>query len=439
MKARLVPVFFQSGRDEDFDTQVENLASLLENEADILEPVPLGKTLPQADAVVFPQLLGDAYRQLEEIRRIDLPLLVITSEFGTLSMWDWEIIAFLRSEGIETVTPYNVEQTRKLCTILTVKRQLSGSRFLVFQDNPGKGFQAEIFKRFYWWEDRCIELMKEKFGLTIEKRSFQALAESAASIPESETKKVLDHWAIPTTDLSQKALHSAVKLYSAVKREIDNDDTIAGVGINCLNESRFSDTTPCLLWHMLYEEQGLIWGCEADIMSMLTTYLVNKCLDAPVMMTNIYPFLMGMAALKHERISNFPEIVEEPHNHVLLAHCGYFGVVPGSFATEWTLRPPVLEIVDENAHAIDARFPTGEMTMIKLDPTLSKLMVLEGELKGYVQYPGSDCRNGAIVKINDGHRLVNSAYSHHQIIAAGHRLQEIELISKIMNLEIETF
>ena len=54
----------------------------------------------------------------------------------------------------------------------------------MFQDNPGEGMQAEIFKRFYWWEDECIQRMKDKFGLTIEKNSFEKLAADAKAIPD---------------------------------------------------------------------------------------------------------------------------------------------------------------------------------------------------------------------------------------------------------------
>ena len=31
-------------------------------------------------------------------------------------MWDREIIAYLRSEGVETLAPYNLAQTRKALT-----------------------------------------------------------------------------------------------------------------------------------------------------------------------------------------------------------------------------------------------------------------------------------------------------------------------------------
>jgi hypothetical protein len=112
-------------------------------------------------------------------------------------------------------------------------------------------------------------------------------------------------------------------------------------------------------------------------MTLLTKYLIHRSLAVPIMMSNIYPFIMGMAALKHERIEAFPE-VDRPENHALIAHCGYLGVLPESFSIEWQLRPKALAIVDDNATAIDARLPTGDLTMAKLDPTMSKLLVVEG-------------------------------------------------------------
>ena len=180
---------------------------------------------------------------------------------------------------------------------------------------------------------------------------------------------------------------------------------------------------------MLYEERGLIWGCEGDTLSMLTKYILHKSLDTPIMMTNLYPFLLGQAALKHERIPDFPE-VDEPENHILVAHCGYLGVLPKSFSTQWTLRPKVLAIVDENATAIDARLPTGPVTLAKLDPTLEKMTVSEGSLTGYVQYSSSDCLNGGIIKVADGHRLMNTLSSHHYLLMTGHNLIDITLVGE---------
>ena len=60
MRARLVPVYFKEGRDSDFDVQLERLHTMLAEEVDSLPEVGLGDPLPEAEAVVFPQLLGEA-------------------------------------------------------------------------------------------------------------------------------------------------------------------------------------------------------------------------------------------------------------------------------------------------------------------------------------------------------------------------------------------
>ncbi len=440
MKAKLVPVYFPKSKNEDFDAQLENLKKLLTEHAEFLPPAALGQKLAsdtsRADAVVFPQLVGDAYRQVSDIKKIKIPLLALTSEFGTVNMWDWEIVSFLKSQGCRTFSPYTLDLTKKICRTLALKRDMKKTKFLLFQDHPGEGMQGDIFKRFYWWEDRCADLIGKKFGITLKKKSFKKLGETARNIPDKEAREALKGWDIPTEGVSEKMLLSAVKIYLAVKAEVERDERIKGAGMNCLNESFFSDTTPCLAWNMLYEEKGLIWACEGDTMVLTTKYIIHKSLEVPIMMSNIYPFLMGMAALKHERIDKFPK-VKEPENHLLVVHCGYLGVVPQSFATEWTLRPKVLAIVNDNATMIDAKFPEGDITLAKLHPSMKKLMVVEGVLEEYAQYPGSDCRNGAVVRIKDGHGVMDKFYSHHYLLMGGHRKVELKYMAEILDLELE--
>lgn len=439
MKAHLIPLYFESAQDSDFVRQLQLLRELLAEDALLLEPAALGENLSTADAVIFPQMLGNAYRRLEDIRAIRLPILVVTSEFGTMSMWDWEINAFLAAEGVNVVAPYNLEQTRSVCRALALRRELSRSRFLVFQDNPGEGFQPEIFKRFYWWENACTQNIFDRFGIEILRRSFKELAQAAQEIPDHQAQIVWENWKdrLHLGKISQRALFSAIKIYLAVSRALDEDPQIQAVGINCLNESHFSDTTPCLAWNMLFEERELIWGCEADTLSMLTKLLLYRTFKTPVMMTNLYPFLMGQAALKHEHIPNFPEMPDHPENYILTAHCGYLGVTPQSFATDWKLQPKVLAIVDDNATAIDARLPTGSITMVKLDSSLKKISVVPGELTGYAQFPNSHCLNGAVIRVNDGHQLMSRLLSHHYILATGDLLPGIRQVASIFDLSVE--
>ncbi len=440
MLAQVVPLYFREGRDQDFDKQLDLLKELLADDIEFLPEVALGDPIPDADAVLFPQILGEAYRQLDDFKAIDIPILIITTEFGTMAMWDWEIIQYLRLEGVDVIAPYNMAQTKNLARALAVKKDLASSKFVVYQDNPGEGFQPEIFKRFYWWEDECTQRMQDKYGVTLEKRSFKKMGAEAKEIPDKEAVDTWKKWKsrIPLGNVNEKQRNSALKVYLELKKALDEDSAIKAMGINCLNESQYSDTTPCLAWNMLYEEQQLIWACEADTVVMLTKYLLNKSLDCPIMMTNMYPFLMGDAALKHERIPYFPDVEGNPDNYILAAHCGYFGVVPQSFATEWKLESKVLAIVNDNATAIDARLPEGPITLAKLQPDLETISVIEGEIEKYTQYHDSDCLNGAIIRVSDGHKLVSSLTSHHYLILTGHRLAEIRQIAQVFGWKVES-
>jgi len=205
-----------------------------------------------------------------------------------------------------------------------------------------------------------------------------------------------------------------------------------------MKESMYSDTTPCLAWNFLYEDQHMVCVCEADLVSMLTKVLIDKTIGVPFMMTNLYPFQMGNAALKHEHIPHFPEVEGAPENYILAAHCGYLGVVPQSFSTEWKVQPKVLAIVDDNAHALDARLPEGEITLVKLMPPFDRWSIVEGDLPKYAQFADSHCLNGAVIQVPDGKKLVDDLVSHHYIITTGHNLNELEMVSKVFDLETVT-
>lgn len=438
MKARIVPIYFKSASDPEFTAQLTTLKQLLIDEAEFLAPVKLGAKVPPTDAVIFPQMLGEAYGLLEKFKKLPQPLLVVTSEFGTVSMWDWEINSFLAARGVKVIGPTSLEKTRQVCRAFALKRQLRRSKLLVFQDHPAsQGQQDPIFKRFYWWEPQCIREIETHYGVKVVKKSFKKLAAEAKAIPDDAAR---EEWTrrkgkTPISGLKDRALLSAVKIYMAVRSELDRDPDVMAVGINCLNESMYSDTTPCLAWNFLYEDQRMVWGCEADLVSMVTKILIDKTIGVPFMMTNLYPFEMGDAALKHEHIPHFPDVEGRPEDHILAAHCGFLGVVPQSFATEWKLKPKVLAIVDENASAIDARLATGKVTLVKLMPPFDRWSIVEGELPKYAGFKNSHCLNGAVIRVPNGKRLVADLVSHHYILTTGHNLEDLTVVSKVFGLE----
>ncbi len=435
----LAPLFLDPEPKAPFHTQLDHLKRLLDGRVAWADPAHIDQPIgDDVHAVVVPDLNGLAYRMVESFRRIEQPILVITSEFGTVSMWDWEIRDHLRRRGVSTIAPTSLAESYDVCRALSAKAQMGDGSMLAYQDDLGAGMQPDIFKRFYWWEDECVDLAAEKLGVSVEYRSFRELAARAAAVPDSRVDQAWRRWEgrIPILDLSPTARAEAMRLFVALEDDLDEAGEVIAAGINCLNESATSLTTPCLAWNLLFEDRGIMWGCEADLTAMLTEHIVHKSLDVPVMMSNLYPFLLGDAALKHERIPYFPE-VDHPENHILVAHCGFFGVVPQSFATEWTLRPKVLGIVGDDAHAIDARIAEGATTIVKLASTLDTLVVAPAELTMFAQYDNSDCLNGAVLRVADGPSFVEHLPSHHMILATGDITRRLDLISPILDLAVE--
>jgi hypothetical protein len=440
MKPRLLPVYLEEHPMESFRRQFEALKELSGDAVDWLDPIHVGSA-PKvaATAVIVPDMSGLAYRLLDEFAAIEVPILIITSEFGTVSMWDWEIRDFLRRRGVDTIAPTSLQEFQDVCRALATRERLATSTMLAYQDDLGGGKQPDIFKRFFWWEDECVDALRESFGVRVERRSYRELAARANALPDGRVEAELARAeaTLPMDNaLVRRARLDALRMKLAIGDELDETPGVIAAGINCLNESATSTTTPCLAWSMLFEERGLIWGCEADLTSMITKYLVYESLGTPVMMTNLYPFLMGQAALKHEKIPYFPEI-DEPQNHILAAHCGFFGIVPPSWSTEWSVRPRVLEIVDPNAHALDARFPEGDLTVVKITSTMDTLTVTPALLENYEQYENSDCLNGAVLRVEDGYRYVENLPSHHAVLAVGDITRRLEVVSDVLGVGIQ--
>jgi len=434
MKARLVPFYFSEANErerQEFSVQIERLKEFYGDVAEFLPATLVGDPIPDADAILFPQLIFAAFRHNDEMKSYGLPMIVLTSRFGTVEMWDWEIITYLRDLGCNVFSPYSIDMAKTILRAIAVKSSLkAGAKFLMFQDTPGEGMQANIFKRFYWWEEESTRTMEDTFGCKLIYRSWKAVGDRARQISDENAKKVGEDWNIHQENVCETAYLRAVKIYIAVKEVIDEIGDVAGVGSNCLNESFHCDTTPCLAWNMLFERDHIIWACEGDTLTLLSTYIIYRSIEKPIMMTNLYPFLVGMAALAHEHIDQFPDI-EDPDNHALGVHCGYFGLVPRSFCSEWTLRPKVLAIVDDQAIVVDCRLPKGPVTLAKIFPGFKKLSIIEAEIEDYVQYPGSDCRNGALIRYKDGHKVMDALCSHHSLIVSGNVKPQMLQMAKV--------
>jgi hypothetical protein len=444
MKAVLLPLYFAEANERETEErrrQIEALKELYSETAEFLNEQPLGSPIPGGvDAILFPQMIGAIFSHRSDMENCSLPIIVLTSSFGTVEMWDWEIVSYLRLQlGLNVFTPYNVELAKVILRSIAAKRRMkAGVNFLMFQDDPGEGMQAYIFKRFYWWEKECTESIERAFNIKIVYKSWKGVNERARQISDADAAALWKERSVPQEGVKEADILKAVKLYMAIREAIQATGNVCGVGANCLNESFNSDSTPCLAWNWVFEYDRIIWACEGDTVTLISKFILYSALQKPMMMTNIYPFLVGMAALKHEKIETFPDIAD-PDNHALGVHCGYFGFAPQSFCTHWVMRPKVLAIVNDNAIMVDCRMKCGPITMAKLRSDMKGITIIEAEIEDYVQYPGSDCRNGALIRYRNrsGHKVMEALSSHHAILVEGNITHELAQMAKVYGFSTE--
>ena len=89
LKARIVPLQFVETNERErgeYEEQMGKLREFYGSVADFLDTVPVGEEIPDCDAIVFPQLIGAAYHYTETLTKYNRPIVVITSQFGTVDM-----------------------------------------------------------------------------------------------------------------------------------------------------------------------------------------------------------------------------------------------------------------------------------------------------------------------------------------------------------------
>lgn len=130
----------------------------------------------------------------------------------------------------------------------------------------------------------------------------------AAQFSDAQAQELWNQRPVSIQEVPQESILKVVELYLAIRELILEIGGVCAAGANCLNESFYSATTPCLVWNWLFEYDHIIWVCEGDTVTLISKFILYFALKTPMMMTNIYPFLAGMAALKHEKFSVFPAL-----------------------------------------------------------------------------------------------------------------------------------
>ena len=197
-------------------------------------------------------------------------------------------------------------------------------------------------------------------------------------------------------------LDGALKIYSGIKRIVDKYN-LKGFTIRCFDLIGEYQNTACLALAMLNDE-GIIGGCEGDIPSMLTMFLIKACSNQTSFQAN-------------------PSRIDLKSGNILFAHC----TIPLSMVSDVKF---MTHFESGLGIGIRGKLDEKEVSILKLNPKLDHALFLEGQI---LSNPELDCycRTQIEVKFeeDDGlFTLLREDFGNHLIVVYGN------IVSEYLNL-----
>lgn len=191
----------------------------------------------------------------------------------------------------------------------------------------------------------------------------------------------------------------AIVIYLALKKLVKKYD-LKGLTIRCFDLLKKYKNTACLALALLNEE-GIVAGCEGDMPSLITMYLINTLTGRSSFMANPSKF-----------------IYEE--NSLLLAHC----TVPLNMTSSYSLDTHF-----ESGLGIGVRgeMPEGKITICKIAPdySLDNSICLPASIKECPHLEGY-CRTQIMVSLGEEELLdiLKASFGNHLVVSYGEVYQD---------------
>ena len=300
------------------------------------------------------------------------------------------------------------ETTEDFIRALRVKKFLRQSKFLYIGEIPS--FSAPYGP----WDFYAIE---RRFGVRARHIETNEFYRYYDRIPDDAVKEELEKWRRDFERIlepNEEDLMNAVRVYLTLKYLCEREDA-NGVTINCGRFTEERPVVPCLAFDKLIDE-GIMCACEGDITAMLSSLMLHAVSNQPV--------LMGNFGYK-------PGLFEAEEGEVTIEH----DIMPLSMAsTKYTIRDYHGRGFGATGYAdVKASQP---MTLLNMDSSLSKILVVEGWVKR--SEDGIHCR--IIIHMNVKGDVKNLPKllvgSQHISMTYGHWLNALQEASKLLNLRI---
>ena len=201
--------------------------------------------------------------------------------------------------------------------------------------------------------------------------------------------------AVSGTTPSAADVEKAIRVYLAVKG-VARAYRFDALAVRCFDVVRDLQTTACLALAQLNDE-GMVAGCEGDLVSTLGMLWARALLGATPWMAN-------------------PAQVDEARNTLWLAHC----TVPRTIVEDYRLRS---HFESGLGMGIQGTLPSGPVTLLRIGGRkLSRIWLAEGRILEAGQSEDL-CRTQAHIELAGGSdvgELLRAPLGNHLVMVAGH-------------------
>ncbi len=363
-------------------------------------------------------------------------------EYDEPDFWRWSARDMLRALGVEVHLVPNQAHGLALLKALAMKRFLKDSRLVVFGE-----------QNFPWNAHAAGHLITAGLGTRILVRALEDFRRVYPAITPDQTRAL---WAarqgtryraagVLPADLEQ-ALRTALAIRSVLE-----ETRALGFGVNCFGDliTHGGRDVPCLAQCLLREE-GYIASCDGDFCAMMSMVLVAWGLDAPSMMSNLYPVSCVGALRDHfgDPLSPNPRRFPKARwpNLARLAHCGYVGVVSPEMTpagqvrlTDWGGTYEMKR--DGRGCGVDGDLRPGEtVTAVELCFDGRTLLLARARVAESTRHRGMPhCESSALLEFRDLAGLVENISREHAVVVYGDHLDALQVLARTLGLQTRVF
>ena len=359
------------------------------------------------DFVIFLVVTGGSERKFLKIhKKFSPPYLFITNKFNNSLPAALEINAYLKGKGRIFLWDKRSEKKDFVRALKTLK---------LTEEIKGKKMGI-IGKPSFWLIASTPDesVVKERFGIDIDFYPIEKFIERVKKSDDSSIDEILidlKKKATKITEIDDNELRKALKVYKTTK-EIAVERGWDLLSMECFSIIKPLDTTGCVALSLLTSE-GITAGCEGDIPSTLTMYIIEKLTERPAFMGNIA----------------WVDRSGEETTDLYFAHC----TVPLKMVKSFSLM---------------THFETGKGVGIKgfFDRSIGTLTRIGGDSLNRIFFARAKieknlrsemmCRTQIVLKVKaKSDYFLKRPIGNHHVFSMGDYTEELELFSEIMKLE----